>query len=330
MRCFVTGAAGFIGSHLCEALLAAGHTVVGIDDLSTGRRENLPLQGKQFRFIHRNVKHYIPIGRRGEIDWVFHLAAQAAIVPSVTRPHFYHTCNVNGTVNVLEAARKSGVRKFIYAASSSCYGIPDKFPTDEAAPIRPQYPYALTKFLGECYVEHWARVYRMPAVSLRLFNVYGPRARTNGTYGAVMGVFLAQLANGKPLTVVGDGTQSRDFTYVTDVVAAFMRAAEADTGDYFCANVGSDAPQTINRLIELIAPEAERIALPWRPGEPLQTFADCARIHAALGWYPKVSFEDGVAAMLADLPEFKAAPVWTAETAKAATADWHKYLGVHQ
>ena len=156
------------------------------------------------------------------IDWVFHLAALADIVPSMENPAKYHQANVDGTVAVLEASRYAGVKRFVYSASSSCYGIPDQVPTLETSPIRPMYPYALTKNLGEQCVMHWNQVYQMPCMSLRLFNVYGPRSRTSGTYGAVFGVFLAQKLAGRPFTVVGDGEQTRDFTFVTDVVEAFI------------------------------------------------------------------------------------------------------------
>jgi UDP-glucose 4-epimerase len=227
----VTGGAGFIGSHLVERLLADGHTVVAVDNFSTGRMENLDQVRNNPRLsIHRlDVSSYSEIKQFFEgVDGVFHLAALADIVPSIQRPLAYHKANVDGTIAVLEAARSAGVKRFVYAASSSCYGIPDRFPTTETAPIRPQYPYALTKYLGEQLVLHWGQVYDLPCVSLRLFNVYGPRSRTSGTYGAVFGVFLAQKLAGQPFTVVGDGSQTRDFTFVTDVVDAFLRAAESD------------------------------------------------------------------------------------------------------
>ena len=210
----ITGGAGFIGSHLVDACLEQGHDVVVIDDLSVGRLENLSDHScnPRFGFYDLDVADFLSIRRYFKgIDWVFHLAARADIVPSVQRPLLYHQANVDGTVSVLEAARECGVRRFIYAASSSCYGIPTESPTSETAAISPQYPYALTKWLGEQYVMHWEKVYKLPALSLRLFNVFGPRARTSGTYGAVFGVFLAQRLNGKPLTVVGDGTADAGF-----------------------------------------------------------------------------------------------------------------------
>jgi UDP-glucose 4-epimerase len=258
-------------------------------------------------------------------EWVFHLAALADIVPSIERPLAYHRANVEGTVSVVEAARLGGVRRLVYAASSSGYGIPDEYPTPETAPARPQYPYALTKHLGEEIVLHWAQVYGLPAVSLRLFNVYGPRARTAGTYGAVFGVFLAQKLARQPFTVVGDGTQTRDFTFVTDVVDAFVRAAAADvTGE--ALNVGSGRPVSVNYLVRLLGSHGI-VRLPARPGEPACTHADTTRIRRLLGWEPRCSFEDGVRIMLEHIDHWREAPVWTPESIARATQDWFTHLG---
>ena len=225
MRTLVTGGAGFIGSHLVTQLLADGHSVIVLDNFSTGRQENLThLRGNNdLRLVQIDITNLEKIKQYFEgIDWVFHLAALADIVPSITEPIKYFDSNVNGTAMVLEASRLANVKRFIYTASSSCYGIPDYYPTAETAEIRPQYPYALTKWLGEQSALHWSKVYKMPLVAMRLFNVYGPRSRTSGTYGAVFGVFLAQKIHGHPFTVVGDGSQARDFTFVTDVAKAFI------------------------------------------------------------------------------------------------------------
>jgi UDP-glucose 4-epimerase len=186
------------------------------------------------------------------------------------------------------------------------------------------YPYALTKYLGEEAVLHWAQVYDVPAVALRLFNVYGPRSRTSGTYGAVFGVFLAQKLHGVPFTVVGDGTQTRDFTFVSDVVAAFIAAADSEyTKEVF--NVGSGASQSVNRLTELLG--GERIYITKRPGEPDSTFADIKKITSRLSWKPEVTFEKGVSEMLSQIEYWRTAPVWTENAISDATRDWHKYLG---
>lgn len=168
----------------------------------------------RFRFVEADICDPEKMADAVEgADWVFHFAGLADIVPSIQQPLRYHRANVDGSAIVLEAARQAGVGRFLYAASGSCYGADPETPTAETAPIRPAYPYALTKYLGEQMALHWGQVYRMPVVSLRLFNVYGPRSRTTGAYGAVFGVFLAQKLAEKPLTVVGDGTQSRDFTF---------------------------------------------------------------------------------------------------------------------
>jgi UDP-glucose 4-epimerase len=228
MKALVTGGCGFIGSHTVDRLLKEGFDVVVIDNLSTGRLLNL-------EHHKNNPKLNVHIADIAEfekilplfdgVDWVFHLAALADIVPSIEKPLEYHRSNVDGTINVLECAKISKVKRLIYAASSSCYGIPGIFPTPETAEICPQYPYAVTKFLGEKYVMYWHQIYDLPVTSLRFFNVYGPRSRTSGTYGAVFGVFLSQKLKNKPFTVVGDGKQTRDFTFVTDIVNACFTAA---------------------------------------------------------------------------------------------------------
>ena len=325
-KIIVTGGAGFIGSHLVERLLKDGHEVTVLDNLSTGRLENLKaFQGRLKAFQNVDVADLDRIRPFFEgIDWVFHLAALADIVPSIQMPMKYHHANVDGTVAVLEAARAAGVKRLMYAASSSCYGIPDVYPTPETAEIRPMYPYALTKYLGEHYVAHWAKTYKLPCVSLRLFNVYGPRSRTSGTYGAVFGVFLAQKLAGKPFTVVGDGTQTRDFTFVTDVAAAFVKAAESDLAGEIM-NVGSGGTYSVNRLVELLGGDVVRI--PKRPGEPDCTFADTAKIRQKLGWAPRVSFEEGVSSMLKNIDYWREAPVWETGSIAEATKEWFEYLG---
>ena len=326
MRSLVTGGAGFIGSHLVDCLLAEGHEVVVLDNFSTGHWGNLEHleQQDKFEFYEVDVRDHHEIRKHFEgVGWVFHLAALADIVPSIQQPLGYLRAGVDGTISVLEAARQSGVNKFLYAASSSCYGIPDIYPTPENAEIRPQYPYALAKNLGEQSVMHWAEVYGLPAISLRLFNVYGPRARTTGTYGAVFGVFLAQKLAGKPLTVVGDGTQTRDFTYVSDVVSAFCSAADSSVTKEIM-NVGSSQTYSINRLVELLGGEVTYV--PKRPGEPDCTFADVTKIKNLLDWQASVSFEEGVKMMLENINYWRDAPVWNPESIETATKEWFEYL----
>jgi UDP-glucose 4-epimerase len=327
MRTIVTGGAGFIGSHLVEHLLAEDHEVIVLDNFSTGRMENLEhLTGSTALKVievditdHASIKSYFR-----EIDWVFHLAALADIVPSIQKPLEYHHANVTGTLSVLEASRKGNVSRFIYSASSSCYGIPDIYPTPEAATIQPQYPYALTKYLGEQAVIHWHQVFDLPAVSLRFFNVYGPRSRTSGTYGAVFGIFLAQKLAGEPFTVVGDGTQTRDFTYVTDIVNACLVAAQSDIEGEIL-NVGSGGSSSVNQLVELLGGEVTFI--PKRPGEPDCTLADISKIRSLLGWEPHVPFDEGVQIMLENIDYWREAPVWTPATIEEATEEWFENLG---
>ena len=261
------------------------------------------------------------------VDWVIHLAALADIVPSIQQPEAYFKANVEGTFNVLQAAKTAGVKRFIYIASSSCYGIPDNYPTSEQAEIRPQYPYALAKRIGEELVMHWTQVYDFPALSLRFFNVYGPRSRTSGTYGAVFGVFLAQKLAEKPYTVVGDGEQTRDFTFVTDIAQAIITAAKSgSTGKIY--NVGSGATVSVNRLVELLG--GDKVHIPKRPGEPDSTFADITKIRSELGWEPQVSIEDGVTEILKHIDYWRDAPVWTPESIADETKDWFRYLGSEQ
>lgn len=327
MKTIVTGGAGFIGSHLAELLINQGHEVTVIDNLTSGREKNFSgISGRPgFRFANVDIRDAAGLRPYFEgVDWVFHLAGLADIVPSIEMPAQYYSTNVTGTFNVLECAREAGAKRFLYAASSSSYGIPDVYPTPETTPIKPQYPYALTKYMGEELVLHWAAVYKLPAVSLRLFNVYGIRSRTSGAYGAVFGVFLAQKLNGKPFTVVGDGRQTRDFTYVTDVADAFFTAAKSDVSGE-AMNVGSGNHYSVNRLVELLGGPIEYI--PKRPGEPDCTFADVSKIEKLLGWKAKVTLEEGVGRMLERISDWKDAPIWDPASINKATASWFRYLG---
>jgi UDP-glucose 4-epimerase len=326
-KAVVTGGAGFIGSHMVDLLAARGFEIAIVDNLATGRVENLRRHADDPRvrlfqedLCTLDVDSEAFRGAR----YVFHFGGIGDIVPSIDHPVDYMRTNVMGTIAALEAARRAGVRKFVYAASSSCYGSAPAVPTSETAAVMPEYPYALSKHLGETAVLHWGRVYGLPVVSLRIFNAYGPRARTGGAYGAVFGVFLAQKLRSQPFTVVGDGTQTRDFVYVTDVVRAFLLAAEsAETQEVF--NVGAGRPQSINRLVDLLGGAV--VHIPRRPGEPECTWADTRKIRDRLGWMPEVSFEDGVARMLESIDCWANAPVWTPEAIHAATRSWFRYLG---
>lgn len=326
-KAIITGGAGFIGSHMVDRLIYEGLDVLVIDNLTNGRLNNLEQHKGKIEFINIDISNYDNDLEKyfEDVEYVFHFAALADIVPSINNPLKYHKANVDGTINILQAARNSKkLKKFIYAASSSCYGIPKIYPTPENTPISPEYPYAHTKRIGEEYVLHWGQIYNMPVVSMRFFNVYGPRHRTSGTYGAVFGVFLAQLLNNKPLTIVGDGKQTRDFTFVTDVVDACFSAAKSNITNEIM-NVGSDNTYSINYLAELLGGEKKYI--PKRPGEPDCTYADISKIKKLLNWTPKVSFEEGVKIMLDNIEQWKKAPIWDENSIKEATQDWFKYLG---
>jgi UDP-glucose 4-epimerase len=322
----VTGGAGFIGSHIVDLLLERGFGVRVIDNMVGGRPENLAHHGKDHDLVveARDVRSYAsddPLFKGAK--YVFHFAGIGDIVPSIERPLEYMSANVQGTVHMLECARAARTDKFIYAASSSCYGLA-KVPTREDHPIAPQYPYALSKYQGEQAVFHWHKVYNLPVNSVRIFNAYGTRSRTSGAYGAVFGVFLRQKLAGKPFTVVGDGTQKRDFLYVTDVARAFLAAAEtAVAGE--CWNLGAGNPQSVNRLVELLG--GEKVHIPRRPGEPACTWADIGKISAELGWKPEVSFEEGVGRILAGIDYWKNAPLWDPTSIAAATRTWFQYMG---
>jgi UDP-glucose 4-epimerase len=325
-RALVTGGAGFIGSHMVDLLVERGIDVVVVDNLVTGRRENLAQHaGNPHVQWHAVDMCELPPDSeafRG-VEYVFHFGGIGDIVPSIDRPLDYMRNNFQGTLAVLEASRRAGVRKLIYAASSSCYGLAREVPTTEGAGIMPEYPYALSKWMGECVALHWEKVYRLPVNSIRMFNVYGPRVRTTGAYGAVFGVFLAQKLHGRPLTVVGDGEQRRDFVFVSDAARAFLLAAESDdSGEIF--NLGSGEPQTVNRLVELIGGQV--VHVPRRPGEPDCTWADIGKLRQRLGWAPTVSFETGVRIMLDHIEEWRTAPLWTPDKIEAATRRWFEHL----
>jgi len=327
MKALITGGAGFIGSHLSDKLIELGHKVIVIDNLANGIIHNIEhlLDNKNFEFYELDIINLEDIKPTfKDVDWVFHLAGIGDIVPSIENPKNYYDCNVTGTFNVLEASRASGVKKIIYAASSTCYGIPDNYPTKETADIRPQFPYALTKYMGEELIMHWSQTYNIPAISLRLFNVYGPRSRTSGAYGAVFGVFLAQKLANKAYTVVGDGEQTRDFTFVSDIVAAFVAAVLADSSGEII-NIGSDNTFSVNRLVELL--HGDIVNIPKRPGEPDCTWADISKARRLLNWEPKVSLEEGVSIVLDNIDFWREAPLWNPETIADATKNWFKYLG---
>lgn len=325
----VTGGAGFIGSHMVDLLRAKGYGVRVIDNLVGGRESNL---------AHHHADSAVTLDRRDLLDiaaddaifadaaYVFHFAGIGDIVPSIDHPVDYMRANVMGTVAALEGARAAqggkGVRKFVYAASSTCYGLAAT-PTKEDHPIDPQYPYALSKNMGEQATFHWHQLYGLPSNSIRIFNAYGTRSRTTGAYGAVFGVFLKQKLSGQPFTVVGDGHQSRDFIYVTDVASAFWAAADtAISGQAF--NVGAGNPQSVNQLVALLG--GDKVHIPKRPGEPDSTWADISKIRDQLGWSPSIRFDEGVARIVENIEYWSEAPLWTPENIAPQTETWFKYL----
>lgn len=324
MKIIITGGAGFIGSHLAEFLVKKNHSVVIIDNLSTGRLENINSFKKKVKFVKADISKigkWINNFKNAKI--VFHLAALADIVPSIKNPKKYFQSNVVGCENIATVCASYKVKKIIYSASSSCYGIPNKYPTPETESIKPQYPYALTKNLGEQILIHYAKIYGVQAISMRLFNVYGTRSRTSGTYGAMFGVFLAQKLKKKPLTVVGDGNQKRDFTYISDVIQAFYRAMKVKK-NFEIFNVGTGKPISVNKIVNLLG--CESVNIPKRPGEPDQTNAKINKIQNELNWSPKISIELGIKKLLKDINYWNNAPVWTPKLIKGATKDWFKYL----
>jgi UDP-glucose 4-epimerase len=322
----VTGGAGFIGSHMVDCLLSHGYRVRVVDNFSGGQESNLAHHaGNPDLALERlDIRDLAPSASVfGGARFVFHFAGIGDVVPSIERPTEYMATNVQGTVRVLEAARDAKIGKLVYAASSSCYGLAAT-PTREDHPITPQYPYALSKYLGELAAFHWHQVYRLPVNSIRIFNAYGTRVRTTGAYGAVFGVFFKQKLAGKPFTVVGDGSQRRDFLYVSDVADAFLRAAETRrTGEIW--NLGAGEPQSINRLVELIGGPVTYI--PKRPGEPDVTWANIGKIRRELGWRANVGFEEGVGRMIAEIDKWHDAPLWDAESIARATRLWFDHFG---
>ena len=325
-KILVTGCAGFIGSHLCEKLVKLKYKVVGIDNLSNGKISNLKTikDNKNFEFIKADINNLNILNKNlCKIDKICHLAALADIVPSIKNPKSYFKSNVYGTFNLLNLCKDLKIKKFIYTASSSCYGIPSIYPTNEKSKIDAKYPYALTKRLGEELSIHFGKLYKIPTISLRLFNVFGPRARTSGSYGAVFGVFLAQKLANLPYTIVGDGKQKRDFTYVDDVVDAYIEMLGSNFKNEIF-NVGSGNCYSINYLVSLL--KGNSINIPKRPGEPDCTFADISKITKYTNWKPKVSFELGVKKLLENIKDFNKAPIWNEKSIAKETKDWFKYL----
>ena len=323
----VTGCAGFIGSHMVDYLLNKGHFVYGIDNLTSGKRININhnLKKKKFKFFNRDLKYFKNISNNiKKIDYIFHFAGNGELIPSIEKPFIYFKNNAMNSALLIETVRekKYKIKKFIYAASSTCYGLSD-IKTSENAKINIQHPYAFSKYVGEQAILHWGKVYKIPTISIRIFNAYGPRSRTTNVYGAVIGVFIKQLISNKPLTIVGDGTQKRDFLYISDLCRAFYMAAISKyKNEVF--NLGSGKPKSIMVLAKLIF--NKKIFLPWRPGEPKKTDANIIKIKKYLKWSPKISLKVGIKNVLRNIEWWKNAPLWTPSKIKKATKNWNKYL----
>ena len=324
-KVLVTGGAGFIGSHLCDLLIKKKFHVNVIDNLTGGDINNLSeiINNKNLTFWNEDIRKLNPGHEAFEdVKYVFHLAGIGDIVPSIEKPLDYISVNVYGTAKILECARHANVEKLVYAASSSCYGIAET-PTSEDHKINPLYPYAISKYQGEQLVFHWHEVYKLPVNSICIFNAYGTRVKTTGAYGAVFGVFLKQKLSNKPLTIVGDGTQSRDFVYVSDVAEGFYKAAKSNyNGQRY--NLGAGNPQKISYLAKLIG--GDIVNLPNRPGEPKCTHANIDKISKQLNWKPKISFEEGVKKMLSNINYWQMAPLWDINSIDQATKSWFKYM----
>jgi UDP-glucose 4-epimerase len=295
MKCVVTGGAGFIGSNLVDRLIGEGHEVLILDDLSTGKEENINPKARYhgFDIASDNILPNIKIlGLFDGVDVVFHLACLARVQPSIENPLLYHDKNVNGLVNMLEACRIYGVKRFVFSSSSSVYGDAEQLPTTEECSLNSMSPYALHKFIGEQYCKLYSELYDIETVCLRYFNVYGERQLLEGAYCLVMGKFAQQKLNGKPMTIRGDGEQRRDFTYVGDVVDANVKCMDYPlelNGDVF--NIGNGDNRSVNQIADLIGGDRVNI----NPViEPKETLADNKKAHRVLGWETTTKIEDWI------------------------------------
>lgn len=325
MKSLVTGGAGFIGSNLVDQLVKQDHKVIVLDNLSTGQLSNLDQVNNKIEFVKVDISENEDSIQKyfKNVDFVFHIAGLADMFPSILNPKKYFQSNVVGTLNVLNSAKKAKIKKFVYTASASCYGIPDKFPTDEKSRISLQHPYALTKYFGEQLVINWAKVYNMPNVSLRLFNAYGPRSGIKGSYSSVFGIFLAQKLSKKPLTIVGDGKQTRDFIHINDLVLAMIKATEkGKNGEVY--NVGSGNETSVNSIADLIG--GDKISVSKRSGETDRSLSDISKIKKHFNWEPTVKIEEGIGMLLKNINSWKEASVLTPEKIEEATNTWSKYL----
>jgi len=288
-KCLVTGGAGFIGSNLVDALIERDDEVIIIDNLSTGKKENLNSKAEFHNLDLRNLKDIKSLFK--DIDYVFHLAALARVQPSIEDPVTYNDHNVNGTLNVLVAARDAKVKKVVYSASSSAYGNQEKMPLTEDMETDPISPYGLQKYIGEQYCRLFSYVYELPTVCLRYFNVYGPKMVLEGAYASVVGIFGNQRKNNKPMTIVGDGKQLRTYTYVKDIVKANILAAESDINDGQAINTGQSSEYSVNQIAKMIG--GPTVSIPPRI-EPRRNLCGNSLAKKLLNWQPTVDLPEWI------------------------------------
>ena len=287
-KSLVTGGAGFIGSNLVDELIKRGDKVIVIDNLTTGKKENLNLTAEFHQLDIRNLEKIKPFF--AGVDYVFHLAAFPRVQPSIEDPITANDINLNGTLNILVAARDIGVRKVIYSASSSAYGNQTKMPLEEDMPAMPISPYGLQKYIGELYCRLFSEIYHLPTVSLRYFNVYGRRQVLEGAYALVTGVFIRQRLAGEPMTITGTGENRRDYTSVIDVVRANLLVAESEkVGKGEVINIGRGQNYSVNELAKMIG--GPTVNIPPRI-EPKETLADNSLAKKLLGWQPTVDLPE--------------------------------------
>jgi UDP-glucose 4-epimerase len=280
-KIIVTGGAGFIGSNLIDALIEKGHEVLVIDNLSTGKKENLNPKAKFFEVDLRELDKIKPIFEG--VDFVFHEAALARVEPSIKNPIIYNDNNVNGVLNVLVAAKDAQVKKVVYASSSSIYGDQEVMPLTEDMVAKPVSPYGLQKYIGEQYCRVFSYLYKMPTVCLRYFNVYGKRMATEGAYSSVISTFGQQMQKGLPMTITGDGTHLRTYTFVGDIVRANLLALESEIGDGRAINIGQSTEYTVNEIAKMFGGPTTNIA----PRiEPVRNLCGNKLAKKLLNWEP--------------------------------------------
>ena len=296
-KSIITGGAGFIGSNLTDHLVRIGHKVIILDNFVSGKKNNLAHHKKKdVKIVKLDISKSKNLYRYFKgVDYIFHLAGLAEIIPSIKNPKQYFDNNVIGSLNVVEAAKKAKIKKLIYAASSSCYGTPKSFPTSEKDKIDLKHPYAVTKFMGEELIMKYASIFNMPNISFRFFNVYGPRLNTSGQYSAVIGNFLSQTRKKKPLTIVGNGKQTRDFIHVDDLANAFIKVIKSKSVNKIY-NLGSGKRTSINTIAKIFG--GKKKFIPIRPGEPKNSLANISKIKKEINWKPKITIEVGIKRLL--------------------------------